>query len=146
MKVILVGGPRSGKSTYAGELRKTGIPTYCADPYHMVKEPEFGVIYLPDWLIRWSEQSQYIADTWFKMPRDSWCIEGVATVRALRKYLLQGGSLEGIKVIKFDGSIPGIELKPGQKSMAKGVDKIWAEISDQIPNFSVRHAPPGASK
>jgi hypothetical protein len=124
MKHIVIGGPRTGKSTYARMLRAQGIKTYCTDPKSLVKEPEDDVEYLPEGL-DWSEGSQYVADNW--LDKENVCIEGVATVRALRKYIDKHSGLpKGANVVTLDRQHG--EPTKGQVSMKKGVDKIWKEI------------------
>lgn len=80
MRTIIVGGPRTGKSTLAQKLEG---PIYCTDPRHRVKEPADNVKYGPD--VEWEDTSDWLADNWLKMP-GPWTIEGHATARALRKY------------------------------------------------------------
>ncbi len=126
MRVILVGGPRRGKSTYARELRAMGIPTFCTDALSMVKDPEDGVTYLPEGL-EWSEASQYVADNWFTKP-GRWCIDGVATARALRKW--PGDGMPADKIVIFTD--PMCETSKGQEAMAKGVVKVWLEVADRF--------------
>jgi len=129
MKRVLVGGPRSGKSTYAKKLREHNIPTYCTDSKSMVKDLEDGVIYLPEGL-SWSEASQFVVDHWFPM-RGPWCIEGVGTVRALRKFLAAGGK-PNFTVTYFSKQYDHAVTKEGQKTLAKGVETVWREIEEQL--------------
>lgn len=131
-RVILVGAPRSGKSTYAKTLRARGIPTYCTDPKSLVKDVEEDVTYLPEGL-EWSEASQYVLDHWFTKP-GPWCIEGVATVRALRKLLREDleDLLSGVQLVRFTGQHKDAVTKPGQVSMKKGIDSVWKEIEPKL--------------
>lgn len=131
-KIILVGAPRSGKSTEAKRLRASGIPTYCTDPKSLVKDVEDDVTYLPEGLA-WSDASQYVLDEWFTM-RGPWCIEGVATVRALRKALDQEATdvLKGVQVVRFRGQYQDEVTKLGQLSMKKAIDTIWKEIAPKL--------------
>lgn len=132
MKVILVGAPRSGKSTYARELRQQGIPTFCTDPLSLVKDPEQGVTYLPEGMA-WSEASRFIADYWFVAP-GPWCIEGIATVRALRKVTEDGRQriLDTCRIVRFTRQWRNAVTKPGQVAMAKAIDTVWSEVE---PSF-----------
>lgn len=131
-KIILVGAPRSGKSTEAKRLRSMGIPTYCTDPKSLAKDVEDGVVYLPEGL-SWTESSQYVLDHWFKMP-GPWCIEGIATVRALRKCLDQKMAhlLKGVQVVRFRGQYEDKVTKDGQVALKKGIDTVWREIAPQL--------------
>ena len=127
--VVLVGPPRAGKSTYARELRERGYPTFCTDPRSLVKEPEDGVTYMIEGL-DWSGCSEHAANVWMRLPGPL-CIEGVGTVRALRKApddvvesLLANG-----RIVVFLEQRPELELLPGQRSMAKAVLTVWNSIS-----------------
>ncbi len=148
-KIILVGAPRSGKSTYARQLRQRGIPTYCTDPESLVKDIEKNVTYLPEGL-DWSQASQYVVDEWLSM-KGPWCIEGIATVRALRK-ALDGYKelLKGVQVIRIKGQHKDDVTKPGQITLKKGIDTVWKEIAPTLralvtkTDFRLREASAGA--
>lgn len=142
MRVVLVGPPRAGKSTYARELRAKGIPTYCTDPLPLVKDPEADVTYLPDEFAekgRWSDASKYVADHWLTMP-GPWCIDGVATARALRKLVAAGRNsvLNGARIVRFTRQHGHAVTKAGQVSMAKGVDAVWSEVASFFPDAEIR--------
>lgn len=131
-RIILVGPPRAGKSTYARELRARGIPTYCTDPLSLVKDPEKGVHYLPEGL-SWNDASKYVVDEWFPMP-GPWCIDGVATVRAIRKLFAygKGSLLHGVRIVRFTKQHERAVTKNGQRAMAKGIDTVWLEIEPDV--------------
>ena len=136
-RIVILGGPRHGKSTLAKEYRDNGkIPTLCGDPGSLVKEPESGVTYLPDNL-SWSECSSYIASKWLSSP-GPWVCEGVSMARALRKLItmVEAGesevNLDDIQVIVL--SAPKIQLSEGQAAMAKGVQTIWEGIKGRFAN------------
>jgi hypothetical protein len=135
-RYILAGPCRAGKSTFARALREQGVSTFCGDPKSLVKDPEDGVTYLPEGL-DWSGGSRFICDHWFTMPGE-WCIEGVATVRALRKLLADGTAraqqvLSGVIVVKFDKQFEHAVTKPGQRTMATAIDTIWREVAPILP-------------
>lgn len=132
-RIVLIGGPRAGKSTIARAYREQGIPTFCSDPASMVKEPEDGVTYLPDGLA-WSESSQYVADNWLSQPAP-WCVEGIATARALRKVINAGklDTLSGIEVVVLDSAHENASPTPAQERAAKGVMTVWNGIAQHFP-------------
>lgn len=132
MTMIIVGAPRSGKSTLARELRGLGYRTYCTDPLSLVKDPEQQVTYLPEGL-DWSEGSRFVADQWLPL-KGQVVIEGVGTVRALRKLLEDGRShvLNDATIVRLTRQFDCAVTKAGQRSMAKAIDSIWAEISAQL--------------
>lgn len=138
-RVILVGGPRRGKSTTSRALRAKGIPTYCTDPKSLCKEPEDGVTYLPEKYAKkgaWSDGSKYIAEHWFTMP-GPWCIEGVATARSLRKWYKKYYSAPCDKVLVYKEAHPLAIVSQGQENMAKGVNKVWKEVAPKMAAVTV---------
>jgi hypothetical protein len=133
-RIVIVGGPRCGKSTVARRLREEGVPTYCGDPISKVKQPEDGVIYLPNYL-SWTTAADYVAREWLTKP-GPWCCEGVIMARALRKLHRQnsGSLLQGVEVIYLD--FPFVPLTPGQANMSKGIATVWFEIESFVRQFA----------
>jgi len=134
-RVLIIGGPRRGKSTLAKQYRAAGTPTFCGDPINLVKDPESDVTYLPANL-QWSESSQYIADNWLTQP-GPWCCEGVAMARAVRKLVANDkqSQLNGVEIIVLNGCTA--ETTPQQEAMAKGVHTVWCEIADLFPDAKI---------
>ena len=78
----------------------------------------------------WSAASEHVATEWMAKP-GPWIIEGVAAVRALRKWLAAHPSGKPCdEVVVLDR--PRVELSKGQAAMAKGCAKIWAEVMDEV--------------
>lgn len=138
LRTIIVGGPRCGKSTLARTYRAQGIPTFCGDPRSLVKEPEDGVTYLPEGL-DWSDGSEFVAEVWFKMP-GPWVMEGQIMARGLRKWLRfhdadrfwQSGKPPADRIIVLQHARPECTLLPGQESMGKAVQTVWAQIGHRF--------------
>jgi hypothetical protein len=131
-RVVIIGGPRCGKSTLARHLRETrSIPTFCGDPESLVKDHETSVTYLDDGLA-WSDASQYVTDVWLAQ-LGPWCVEGVSVVRALRKLVAAGNAdlLKGVDIVHLQS--PQVDQSSGQQSMAKGVETVWNEIAAYFP-------------
>lgn len=133
-RYILVGPPRGGKSTFARALRAQGVPTFCADPQSLVKQPEEGVTYLDAAFAEpgmWSAATDFIAASWLNMS-PPWCIEGVALARALRKWLRDApaGALPAEHVVVFRE--PMARQSPGQQRMAKGVETAWSQVATRL--------------
>ncbi len=111
LRTVIVGGPNTGKSTLAESLSP--------DALHTDSLIDLG----------WSEASAAAA-VWFDAP-GPWVVEGVATARALRKWL--AAHPEGMPCDRVVFMLePLAELSKGQLSMAKGVRTVWDEIDDQI--------------
>lgn len=120
-------------SSFARALRDRGIPTLCTDPRPLVKDPEEGVEYLPDEYAdrsMWSAASEYVARNYFAR-EGPWCIDGVASARALRKWLvldLDERPAPCDQIILFAN--PVVELTSGQAAMTAGVWTVWAEVRE----------------
>lgn len=148
-RVVIIGGPRRGKSTMARALREEGLPTFCTDPLTLVKDPEDGVTYLPEGL-GWSEASKFVADNWLTQP-GPWCVEGIATVRALRKFIAErddagaGEDLAGLEVIVLTDGHPDADINPRQEATAKAVWTIWSEIADRFEGAQIITTNEGAT-
>lgn len=112
MKILIAGHPRAGKTTMA---RRFG---FVDDVRHTDDVIDLG----------WSEASAEVA-TWFSKP-GPWVIEGVAVPRALRKWLVahDGKPCDQLHYL----NIPFEGLSRGQLSMAKGSDKVFAEVADEL--------------
>ena len=126
MRTIIVGGPRTGKSTLALRL---GAPIYCTDPQSKVKEPLEGVTYGPE--VDWGEDSDWVANHW--LPRQGpWTIEGHATARVLRKYYEQSRHVVGGDVPPPCDRIVVLcrqhYFSEGQRRMHQGVMTVWHQI------------------
>ena len=131
-RIIIVGGPRCGKSTTARTLRLQGYPTFCGDPLSRVKEPEEGVTYLPEGLPFSGDQgsASWVAENWFSMP-GPWVCEGQVMARALRRWLSMHGTdapPPADRIIVLATVHPNATPTAGQLAMGKGVMTVWREI------------------
>ena len=114
MRLVITGGPRTGKTTQALELgRAHGWPVYHTD----------DTMTLP-----WSEASAEVA-RWFERP-GPWIIEGVAIPRALRKYLRAREDLPADELLLMTHAF--VPLSPGQQRMGAGVETVLAEILQDL--------------
>jgi len=134
-RVVIVGGPLRGKSTLA-RLLFFNRPIYCTDrraDARDVAPAANDLNYMPDEITDWSAQSQHVADHWLTMP-GPWVIEGVATARALRKWLAErpGAHVPCDRVIVLRWPHPAADPTPAQERMAKGVWTVWQEIAQQL--------------
>lgn len=113
-RIIVAGGPKTGKTTLATRLAKSlSVAPRCTD-----EAMDLG----------WSESSAAVA-TWFAA--EEFVIEGVACARALRKWLAanpDGKPCDKLYML----TIPHAELTNGQSAMAKGIATVFAEIQWQL--------------
>jgi len=159
-RIIIVGGPRCGKSKLAKALRELhGFPTFCGDPIDKVKEPEPRVTYLREGMGMDSASSRYIVDHWLPMP-GPWVFDGHIAARVARKWLddrearTDGGVCETEAqeaaawpcdlIVVFEEQHPDVDTEKGQRSLHKGVMKVWGEIADYFEGmtFTVRWSDP----
>jgi dephospho-CoA kinase len=115
MRLLITGGPRTGKTTTALDLgQKHGVPVYHTDDA------------IP---LGWHAASAEVA-RWLTVP-GPWIIEGVAIPRALRKYLAahpEGIPCEQCIVLRT----PHIALHQGQIAMMRGLLTVLGEIAPEL--------------
>ncbi len=114
--MVIVGGPRCGKTTRARQLAAaTRAPVRHTD----------DLIGKFDWSGVSHEVSR-----WLDEP-GPWVIEGVAAVRALRKWLAAhaaGKPCDRIERL----TRPFVALTSGQAAMAQACETVWSEIADRL--------------
>ena len=110
MRLVIGGGPRTGKTT---------LSMTC---------PHDVWVFHTDSLIAhwdWSASSEKVAALFDR--EGEWVIEGVATVRALRKWLKNNAEGTPCDRMIWCGE-PFLKRNKGQESMAKGCETIWAAV------------------
>lgn len=119
LRTLIIGGPKVGKTTMARRLAASRWQLHlCTDPQRMCPP---GVIGTPDEL-DWEGTSSWVAEHW--IGRGHTIVEGVAVVRALRKWR----EAHPDAGLPYDELIhlkqPHAELTKAQLTMAKGHDTI----------------------
>lgn len=144
--IIIVGGPRSGKSTIAEKYRSNGYHVRCGDPASAVKNYIPGVEYLPEGLDFSGDQgaAQWVVDHWFGAASAAalpghrpWIAEGHVMARALRRWAqnqpLEQQPAERIIVLTGD---PRVETSKGQDAMRKAVMTVWWDVSPRYEGIT----------
>jgi broad-specificity NMP kinase len=110
VRVAITGGPKTGKTTLAGEAAAHTDDAIAGNDWH---------------------QASALAAQWFDDPRADLCVEGVAVPRALRKWLAAhpvGKPVDEVVVL----TQPHERLTPGQRTMGKGHDTVLREIEPEL--------------
>lgn len=117
MRIVIGGGPRTGKTTLADQ----------SFPPELVRHTDDLID------LGWSEASEAAA-AWMAEP-GPWVIEGVAAVRALRKALEASPEAPCDKLVWLRH--PHEVLVKGQASMMKGCETVLAQIVDELERRGV---------
>jgi hypothetical protein len=128
-RIIILGGPRVGKSTLSEKLQSEfSIPT-------LHTSLELEDLFPVDQPESWSQQSEH-ASKWFDDPGD-WICEGVQMARGLRKWLKAhpGKPLDADIFLLRQPMVP---QRDGQKAMMKGVESVFREIEAELTKRGAR--------
>lgn len=121
-RIVICGVPKAGKTTASRRIH----PQAAAVVRHTDDLTAFG----------WSRASEIVATQWFAMP-GPWVVEGVAAVRALRKWLRhhpEGAPCDRVVWM----NTPRLVLSSGQDTMAKGCRTVWWEVASELEARGVR--------
>lgn len=132
-RLVIAGVPKAGKTTHASIARVAlggdVVPVRHTDDLIAMFPGRDG----------WSAASEYCARSWLTRP-GPWIVEGVAAVRALRKWLAAESAREATGAIR--GALPcdrvlwlgtpHVVLTPDQARMAKGCETVWRQIRPQL--------------
>lgn len=112
-RVVIAGGPNTGKTTLADKIGR---------PNTQHTDDLIGTY-------DWSGVSAHVAESWMAQP-GPWVIEGVATVRALRKRMEATADAPCDVLIWL--TVAHESLTPGQDRMSKGCHTVYDEILPQL--------------
>ena len=120
-RVLVAGGPRTGKTTLSDRLEAKGIPVYHTDA--LIGSHE------------WSEASAEVA-RWLEEP-GPWVVEGVSSVRAARKFMAKHPDKKPCDLFVWVRGAK-VDRTPGQAAMARGVATIFAGIRPELERRGVK--------
>lgn len=116
-RIIITGGPCTGKTTVADELgKKFGVSTKHTDEIA--------------YRVGWSNASLEVA-AWIHDPGD-WIIEGCTAIRAIRRWLLHTPMTEKPADIIYYGAHPFTKLTSDQLRLFHGCNTIWQQIRGEL--------------
>lgn len=123
MRIVIGGGPRTGKTTYALDTILVPIetPTWHTDSLVGTHS--------------WSEASAEVA-AWMHRP-GPWIIEGVATARALRKFM-RACPDEPCDLVVWCRTLLELHTKAGQDAMRKGCETVFRSILPELERRGVK--------
>jgi hypothetical protein len=123
-RLCIIGGPCTGKTTLASTMENV---LHTDDLIGELQPHRDGLQHDSHELARrwvdWSGVSEHVATTWLTRP-GPWVIEGVAVVRALRKWLADNADGKPCdRVVLL--TEPRVRLSKDQEMMAKSHAKVW---------------------
>lgn len=117
MKIVITGGPNTGKTAY--------VPRHPELAAYPVKHTDDLQRSIGDW----SKESEAVS-TWFDIPGD-WVVEGTTVARALRKWLKRNPTGKPCDRLIYLARVYG-NRTPGQNAMAKGIVTVLKEILPEL--------------
>jgi broad-specificity NMP kinase len=130
-RIVICGGPRTGKTTLANEMFSGAAPGF--ESAGLIA----SVRYTDDLIgkLEWGEDSAEVA-RWFDS-LGPWIIEGVTTVRALRKWHANHyGERPPVDCVILL-TTPYEPLSKGQATMAKSIENMFRDIEPWLREHSV---------
>ena len=130
-RILIVGGPKSGKTSTANALAQLIYERAKGVPPPRVRHTDD----LIGSGMKWSEESLLVS-TWFDDP-GPWIIEGIVTVRALKKWLARSPSHEKPADYIFYAEVARLPLEPKQQALMKQCNDVWIEIRPALLDRNV---------
>ena len=120
MRILIFGGPKCGKTTLAASLGQSLMNG---------TTPKSTDVLIGQ--LEWSDASAEVAK-WIDEP-GPWIVEGIAGVRALRKWMKShpAGTAAPFDKLIYLTKCHQI-LSSGQQAMTLGHAKVWQEVSSEI--------------
>lgn len=140
-RIVVIGGPRTGKTTYATKLAKE-LGVHLASTGKRT-EAECGLVSTDNWMKKasWNDLPDHVIRD--LQARESFVLEGTQAARVLRRWLRDTPDQPKLdKVLVFNR--PWVKRNGGQEAMAKGVKTVLRELLPllQRAGVTVEHMTP----
>ena len=140
MRIVVIGGPRTGKTTYATKLARE-FGAHLASTGKRTPD-ESGLVSTDNYMRRanWGTLPDVVLKD--LKDRDNWVLEGTQAARVLRRALKEDPSFKVDKVLVFNR--PWVTRNGGQEAMAKGVRTILKDMAPLLKKagIEVEHMTP----
>jgi hypothetical protein len=142
-RIVVLGGPRTGKTTYATKLAKqlgvhlASTGKHTEDPEGLVSVKNYGKVSTDDYLNRYDykELPSRVIDDLRKM--DSFVLEGTQAARVLRRWLREAPEEPKLdNTLVFLGK-PWVPRNPRQEATTKGVKTVWRDLEPLLKRYGV---------
>jgi len=140
MRIVVIGGPRTGKTTYATKLARQ-LGAHLASTGKRT-EDESGLVSTDNYMRRanWGTLPDVVLKD--LKNRENWVLEGTQAARVLRRALKEDPTFKVDKVLVFNR--PWVARNTGQEAMAKGVKTILKDMAPLLEKagIEVEHMTP----
>jgi hypothetical protein len=134
-RIVVIGGPRTGKTTYATKLaRELGV--------HLAStgkrtDAENGLVSTDNYIKRGTFEQ--VPDLIIKdlRKRESFVLEGTQAARTLRRWLRDNPDEPKLDKVLVFGK-PWVKRTPGQEAMAKGVKTVLRDMAPLLAKAGVK--------
>lgn len=137
-RIVVIGAPRTGKTTYATKLAKelgvhlASTGKHTENPDGLVSVKNYGKVSTDDYVNRYDykELPSRVIDDLRKM--DNFVLEGTQAARVLRRWIREAPDEPRVdKTLVFLGK-PWVRRSPRQEATAKGVKTTWKDLEPML--------------
>lgn len=142
-RIVVIGGPRTGKTTYATKLARelkvhlASTGKHTENPEGLVSVKNYGKVSTDDYVSKYSypDLPAKVIEDLRKM--DDFVLEGTQAARVLRRWLREAPDEPKLdKTLVFLGK-PWVQRNPRQEATAKGVKTVWRDLEPLLKRHGV---------
>lgn len=142
-RIVVIGGPRTGKTTYATKLARqlrvhlASTGKHTENPEGLVSVKNYGKVSTDDYVDKYSypDLPAKVIEDLRKM--DNFVLEGTQAARVLRRWLREAPDEPKLdKTLVFLGR-PWVKRNPRQEATAKGVKTVWRDLEPMLKRHGV---------